>query len=104
MSSVRTRTSPMRALNKGAYNHENMNDPRMNQLANTVEPTGTAAACTNSYDVYDMVGNVHEWVDDGAFHGGYYLDTEKNGEGCGYRTDAHAVWYHDYSTGFRCCK
>ena len=51
-----------------------------------------------------MVGNIHEWVDDpsGAFQGGYYLDVEQNGEGCGYKTDAHRTWYHDYSTGFRC--
>ena len=97
------RTSPMRALRKGAYNHENMNDPRMNQLANTVEPTGRAASCTNDYEVFDMVGNVHEWLDDGAFHGGYYLDTKINNEGCDYKTSAHAPNYYDYSTGFRCC-
>ena len=50
-----------------------------------------------------MVGNVHEWADDGAFHGGYYLDTKINGEGCDYTTTAHAKIYYDYSTGFRCC-
>jgi sulfatase modifying factor 1 len=97
------RTSPMRSLNKGAFNHENMNDPRLNQLANTVEPTGTLSSCTNGYDVHDMVGNVHEWVDDAAFHGGYYLDTKINNEGCDYKTTAHAPNYYDYSTGFRCC-
>ena len=47
------------------------------------------------------------WPDEASFlgqiQGGYYLDVEKNGEGCGYRTDAHENWYHDYSTGFRCC-
>jgi hypothetical protein len=80
-----------------------MNDPRLNQLENTVEPTGSAAACTNDYGVYDMVGNVHEWTDEGAFHGGYYLDTTLNGEGCDYTTTAHARNYYDYSTGFRCC-
>jgi hypothetical protein len=50
-----------------------------------------------------MVGNIHEWTDDGSFRGGYYLDTEINGEGCDYKTSAHAPWYYDYSTGFRCC-
>ena len=50
-----------------------------------------------------MVGNVHEWVDDGSFRGGYYLDTQQNNEGCDYVTTAHASWYHDYSIGFRCC-
>jgi hypothetical protein len=82
-----------------------MNDPQLNQLPGTLAETGSHDGCTNGYGVYDMVGNIHEWVDDpaGTFQGGYYLDVEKNGDGCGYRTDAHAVWYHDYSTGFRCC-
>jgi formylglycine-generating enzyme len=82
-----------------------MNDPQLNQLPGTLAETGAHESCSNGYGVYDMVGNIHEWVDDpaGTFQGGYYLDTEKNGEGCGYRTDAHEVWYHDYSTGFRCC-
>lgn len=82
-----------------------MNDPQLNQLPGTLAETGSHDGCSNGYGVYDMVGNIHEWVDDpeGTFQGGYYLDVEKNGEGCGYRTDAHANWYHDYSTGFRCC-
>jgi hypothetical protein len=52
-----------------------------------------------------MVGNLHEWTSDpyGTFQGGYYLDTQINGEGCAYRTTAHDFDYHDYSTGFRCC-
>lgn len=82
-----------------------MNDPQLNQLPGTLAETGSHEGCTNGYGVYDMVGNIHEWVDDpaGTFQGGYYLDVEQNGEGCGYRTDAHEAWYHDYSTGFRCC-
>jgi sulfatase modifying factor 1 len=82
-----------------------MNDPQLNQLPGTLAETGSHEGCTNGYGVYDMVGNIHEWVDDpsGVFQGGYYLDVEQNGEGCGYRTDAHKTWYHDYSTGFRCC-
>ena len=53
-----------------------------------------------------MVGNVHEWTaaKGGTFRGGYYLDTHINGDGCDYRTTAHNHGYHDYSTGFRCCK
>ncbi len=97
------RISPMIKLYGGERSPRTMNDPRANQMANTVEATGAAEACTNGYDVHDMVGNVHEWTDDGSFRGGYYLDTKLNGEGCEYRTTAHAPAYYDYSTGFRCC-
>jgi hypothetical protein len=87
------------------WTHDKMNDPRLNQAPNTLARTGEHASCTNGYGVYDMVGNLHEWVDDpdGTFLGGYYLDTHINGDGCTYRTVAHAARYHDYSTGFRCC-
>ena len=84
---------------------DHMNDPKLNQMSNTVVATGEHAGCTNDYGVYDMVGNLHEWVDDpsGTFQGGYYLDTHHNGNGCMYRTTAHEAAYHDYSIGFRCC-
>ena len=82
-----------------------MNDPQLNRLSGTVATTGSHAGCTNDYGVYDMVGNVHEWVDDpeGTFLGGYYLDTHQLGDGCNYKTPGHDIYYHDYSTGFRCC-
>ena len=83
----------------------NMIDPRLNQLEGTLTRTGERTGCTNAYGVFDMVGNLHEWVDDpdGTFQGGYYLDTHLNGDGCTYRTTAHAMSHLDYSTGFRCC-
>ena len=83
----------------------NMIDPRLNQLEGTLTRTGERDGCTNEYGVFDMVGNLHEWVDDpaGTFQGGYYLDTHLNGDGCNYRTTAHAMSHFDYSTGFRCC-
>jgi hypothetical protein len=82
-----------------------MIDPRLNQLQGTLSHTGERSGCTNEYGVYDMVGNLHEWVDDpaGTFQGGYYLDTHLNGDGCNYRTTAHPISHFDYSTGFRCC-
>lgn len=99
------RTAPLPKLYSGPemYTAKAMNDPRLNQLPNTVEATGAAASCTNTFGVHDMVGNVHEWADDGAFHGGYYLDTRINREGCDYTTSAHNREYYDYSIGFRCC-
>lgn len=86
-----------------------MNDPRINAAPNTVAPTGSFSKCKNGFGVFDMVGNLHEWTADvhdgskGTFRGGYYQDTHLNGDGCSYRTVAHDVSYHDYSTGFRCC-
>jgi formylglycine-generating enzyme required for sulfatase activity len=82
-----------------------MNDPRLHELPRTLSATGNFAACTNELGVFDMVGNLHEWLADssGVFAGGYFMDTFQNGEGCEYRTRAHGFGYHDYSTGFRCC-
>ena len=104
-------TSPMISVMRLRVDHprewttDRMNDPRLNQAPGTLSKTGEHASCTNGYGVYDMVGNLHEWVDDpdGTFRGGYYMDTTKNGDGCSYQTTAHDFRYHDYSTGFRCC-
>ncbi len=84
---------------------DSMEHPMINQLPNTLRKTGERSGCTNAYGVFDMVGNLHEWVDDaaGTFRGGFYMDTRINGEGCRYVTTAHNRRYHDYSTGFRCC-
>jgi formylglycine-generating enzyme len=82
-----------------------LNDARNNQLEGSVDKTGASAECVNDFGAYDMVGNLHEWTADpnGTFQGGYWLDTSQHGDGCAYRTIAHAFDYHDYSTGFRCC-
>ena len=85
-----------------------LNDPRINKSPNTVAKTGQFSKCKNAFGVFDMVGNLHEWTADvngtrGVFRGGYYQDTHRNGDGCKYKTVAHDVSYHDYSTGFRCC-
>jgi sulfatase modifying factor 1 len=86
-----------------------MNDPRVNQLPGTLARSGSHRRCTNRFGVFDMVGNLHEWVEAttrsgrGVFRGGYYVDVHINGEGCDYATRAHNPGYHDYSIGFRCC-
>ena len=87
------------------YSQGPMNDPRLNQTPGTVALTGQFGGCTNGFGVFDMVGNMHEWVMSTrpTFRGGYYQDTHINGDGCAYHTTAHAAAYHDYSTGFRCC-
>ncbi len=86
-----------------------LNDPRLGQTENGLARTGDHEACETEDGAVDMMGNLHEWVDNGesaprgVFAGGYFLDTAKNGDGCEYATKAHARDYHDYSTGFRCC-
>jgi hypothetical protein len=86
-----------------------LNDPALGQVDGALSKTGEHAECVNGFGAFDMVGNLHEWVATdpatvhGTFAGGYYLDTTINGDGCNYRTVAHAHDYHDYSTGFRCC-
>jgi formylglycine-generating enzyme required for sulfatase activity len=100
--------SPLHAFYPEApstYLSRPMNDPRLNQQPNTVAATGEFTRCTNAFGVFDMVGNLHEWVTSSrpTFRGGFYLDTHLNGDGCAYHTTAHAAAYHDYSTGFRCC-
>jgi len=96
-------------LGDAAYSsNEALNDPRINKSPNSLAPTGSFPKCKNAFGVFDMVGNLHEWTADvngshGVFRGGYYQDTHLNGDGCKYKTVAHDVSYHDYSTGFRCC-
>jgi hypothetical protein len=94
-------------VDPGVWAH--LNDPGLGQVDGALAKTGEHAECVNGFGVFDMVGNLHEWVATdpslvhGTFAGGYYLDTTLNGDGCNYRTVAHAHDYHDYSTGFRCC-
>jgi len=89
----------------GIWDSAHMNDPGINQQPNTVAAGGTFTQCTTPTGIFDLHGNLHEWVDDpaGTFRGGFYADAKLNGNGCTYATTAHAFGYHDYSTGFRCC-
>ncbi|MBT3217858.1 MAG: SUMF1/EgtB/PvdO family nonheme iron enzyme [Proteobacteria bacterium] len=82
-----------------------MNDPLINQQVDTVDAGGANAGCVSAEGVYDLHGNLHEWISDpnGTFKGGFYADASLNGLGCTYATTAHSFAYHDYSTGFRCC-
>lgn len=87
------------------FDAQQMNDPRLNQLPDTVDPTGANAACVSAEGVYDLHGNLNEWISDpgGTWKGGFYVEAVQNGSGCLYTTTAHPVSYHDFSTGFRCC-
>lgn len=86
-------------------------DPRMNLVEyrgkRMLEPTGSREVCKTEWGddaVYDMVGNLDEWVDDpsGTFVGGFYArDTHW---GCDMRVEIHTPDYYDYSIGARCCR
>jgi formylglycine-generating enzyme required for sulfatase activity len=77
----------------------------LNQLTDSLAPTGAHPECVSDDGAFDMMGNLHEWTANpaGTFRGGFYVDTVKNGAGCLYATTAHDVSHWDYSTGFRCC-
>ena len=69
--------------------------------------TGESPACRSRWGddaIYDMVGNLDEWVDDGAgaFAGGFYSRSTRSG--CEALVTAHPKRYLDYSTGVRCCR
>jgi formylglycine-generating enzyme len=115
----------------GGYKYDDhFNSPKLNQEPGFLGKSGDYAECHNDVGTFDMNGSLHEWVsttvtqefvdkmeeDDverheqpwregnGIFMGGFYSTTSEHGPGCLFTTIAHEPTYHDYSTGFRCCK
>jgi formylglycine-generating enzyme required for sulfatase activity len=85
-------------------------DPRLNLVKDRAGPllrsTGSLPRCASRWGddaIYDMVGNLDEWIDDdtGVFLGGFYA--RQTEAGCAARIGAHPVEYFDYSLGVRCC-
>jgi Sulfatase-modifying factor enzyme 1 len=71
------------------------------------ETSGKFTACVSPYGVFDMMGNVEEWVTSrrgrrykGALMGGFW---SKPWTGCRGTNDAHEESFTFYETGFRCC-
>jgi len=114
-----------------AWSYETaFNDPELDRRPGFLAETGAYPGCVTSAGIFDLVGNLHEWVADrvdasiaqklplkagirsrighnlgrGVFMGGFFSTTNEHGEGCEFVTMAHEPSYHDYSTGFRCCK
>jgi formylglycine-generating enzyme len=83
-----------------------LNDPRLNQISDTVATTGSFEQCVTPEGVHDLHGNLLEWTrgSQPLLMGGHYIDGKKHGPGCTYVTDGHGADYHDFTTGFRCCK
>lgn len=84
-------------------------DPRLNLVYEGESPllrtTGETASCASRWDedrIFDMVGNLDEWVEEGMFLGGFY--SRSTTQGCESKVSVHASAYYDYSTGARCCR
>jgi len=86
-------------------------DPRLNLVEGANGPllrkTGATESCKSAWGgdaIYDMVGNLDEWVDApvGAFLGGFYARSTR--EGCDSKVSSHPRAYFDYSLGARCCR
>ncbi len=112
------------------WSYAEFNSPRLDIEPGFLAKTGEYKECVSDFGALDMVGNLHEWVQDsvdhtledklvllddlrgridrnaghGIFMGGFYSTTNQHGAGCGFVTIGHEPKYHDYSTGFRCCK
>jgi hypothetical protein len=114
---VEGRCNVWRAIHPARVLHGNASmghlDPRLNLLVEVpsgdplLRETGATKTCASHWGsdaIYDMVGNLDEWVDDdpGMFVGGFY--SRNTSKGCDAKVSNHAPTYFDYSTGTRCCK
>jgi formylglycine-generating enzyme len=87
-------------------------DPRLNLLVESgkdplLRLTGATPACASVWGadrIFDMVGNLDEWIEDetGVFLGSFYA--RSTNKGCDAEITGHSAGYHDYSTGTRCCR
>ena len=104
-----------RAIHPGHVLHASASlgllDPRLNLVDEGEDPllrltgeAGANGACASEWPdgkIFDMVGNLDEWVEDGMFLGGFYARATT--KGCDAKISSHAPSYFDYSTGTRCC-
>ncbi|MBI4703698.1 MAG: hypothetical protein HY744_21515 [Deltaproteobacteria bacterium] len=81
-------------------------DPRLGLVKDhsgrpLLRETGATTGCKSEWEddaVYDLVGNLDEWIDDpdGTFVGSFYSRATK--DGCEWRATGHTFAYGDYST------
>ncbi len=72
-------------------------------------PSGSQSRCVSPYGIYDLTGNIDEWVQSFDFHdskisnlkGGHYLHNCR--ARCRPVTTRHGPYYFQASVGFRCC-
>jgi len=83
------------------------NSNTSSQLRSLLVPSGSRPACVSDYGVYDMAGNIDEWVVNES--GKPYLSGLKGGHVFGVRnasrpmTEAHGPAFSWYETGTRGC-
>ena len=69
--------------------------------------TGEMPGCATPEGVYDLTGNMEEWVgetpESAVLLGGAY-DTSDDHARCYRRNDTFGAGYANQRTGFRCCK
>jgi len=68
---------------------------------------GKYKECVSDYHVYDLIGNVWEWVleentENGSLRGGSFADSGISG--CSSRTADRSTKINIRSVGFRCCR
>jgi formylglycine-generating enzyme len=87
------------------------NDPALLLDPDYLEKTGQRTMCVTPDGLFDMDGNLSEWVDDtvqkgDGLHGTFAGDAFSGAgiQGCERKTQAHTANYLDYSMGTRCCK
>lgn len=75
------------------------------------DPSGNRKQCVTPEGVYDLMGNVAEWVKSGnnehgyVVMGGFWYGVYGGGiPNCGFVNPAHAPGFNSYEFGFRCCK
>jgi formylglycine-generating enzyme len=89
----------------------NYNSPLLDQQPGYLAKTGEYSGCVNDYGVFDMDGNLHEWIADeiwdgrrrAVFMGAFFSSVPEHGPGCQHESRRHSPLYRDYSIGFRCC-
>ncbi len=106
---VHRKHHPAQLLHRDAS--RNHLDPRLNLTEDEdgplLRPTGSTERCVSAWGddgIYDMVGNLDEWIAevDGSFLGGFY--SRATTKGCEASIDSHDPGYLDYSLGTRCCR